>query len=63
MTATDRKWADLVARNLTLPGLDPGKPTPPARQLPAQKPCDIGLFGDGPAQIDLVDYLNQQQRG
>lgn len=24
-----------------------------------QKPCDIGLFSDASAQIDLIDYLNQ----
>lgn len=57
----ERKWADLRARNLSLPGIDPG--TAPAAQsgLPPQKPCDIGLFSDDAQQVDLVDYIRAKR--
>jgi hypothetical protein len=48
-TAPDRAG---LARKLANAPLRPSRP---------QEPCDQGLFGDGPAQIDLIDYI--QQRG
>jgi len=57
---TEQRWAELVARNLTLPGIAPGQASQPRRDRPPQRPCDIGLFGNDAAQLDLVDQIKQR---
>jgi hypothetical protein len=53
----DQRWAELIARNLTLPGIEATTLHLQARELPPQRPCDFGLFGDDAAQIDLEDVI------
>jgi hypothetical protein len=35
----------------------------PLRPIVAQKPCDVGLFSDNAAQVDLIDMLRRSPRG
>lgn len=48
---TPERSADLAQRKASAPMLAP---------VP-QKPCDVGLFGDSAAQIDLLDLLSRSQ--
>lgn len=45
----DRDLAELARRQAAAP-LRPSKP---------QEACDVGLFGDGAAQLDLVDQARR----
>ena len=58
MSAADRRWEELKARNLRL-DLPIVKPAYRPRELPVQLPCDLGLFGDDADQLDLVEMCQQ----
>jgi len=62
MTASERKWRALVARNLSLAGMPRAgllqqKADAPLRPSKPQLPADVGLFGDDHLQLDLVEML------
>jgi hypothetical protein len=64
MTASERKWRALVARNLSLAGMPADtagmlqqKADAPLRPSKPQLPADVGLFGDDHLQLDLVEML------
>lgn len=50
------------AERLTQTELAKRQSAAPLRPDKAQKPCNIGLFGDDAAQTDLIDYCNKQEQ-
>jgi|GEM_PF-2100928 len=56
----DPRQLDLAGNPPRRDGIAHERAKQPLRPVRPQQPCDVGLFGDSPAQIDLEDLIKQR---